>query len=572
MKSYMASQLDFRYGAIISSKYVKQWNKIAYENHKPFTELIDCISRRHTKNVDWFVSSPASRNNLKIPLFHYCCCLVLLQELIRAREPIPEIVVDSKALKKIIDDYLVKERVASRVIVVRLSVARRLKVFFLPLYLLLQDLLLFFFANLTRSVRYPLPPNPLTLIDTFVLHGYIEEDRYYPGLRDALSDEEKKTVWFVPCYSGIKLSQSLTLVRNLRKSQRNFILKEDFLKPRDYLFAYSYLLRGRRLKVGTCTYQGIDISGLIKEELISLQGGSYSFLPLINYRFAKRLNESGVKLRLVVNWFENQDIDRGWNAGFRRFFPDTPTIGYQGFVAIPHYLCMFPSVEEEKNSVIPHEIMVMGKGLMHSARKFCADLDVKVAPAFRYQHVWQDRKFLPDLKEYTILVALPILPSDAIYMLTSLALEKSHLLKTCRVRIKSHPALSASMIKKCFPGTWPKELEFVSGEFNDCVEQANLLISCASSTCLETLAKGIPVIIMGNRNGLTHNPIPESITEDIWRLCYTLEELEQAVEYYKNRGEKKIKEHEKVGAEIRKEYFESVTIKKAREFLKLDIL
>ena len=38
--------------------------------------------------------------------------------------------------------------------------------------------------------------------------------------------------------------------------------------------------------------------------------------------------------------------------------------------------------------------------------------------------------------------------------------------------------------------------KFVSRDFNDCVEKSNLLIRSASSVCMETLAKGIPVIIL----------------------------------------------------------------------------
>ena len=87
---------------------------------------------------------------------------------------------------------------------------------------------------------------------------------------------------------------------------------------------------------------------------------------------------------------------------------------------------------------------------------------------------------------------------------------------------------------------------------------------------METLAKGIPVIVIGNSHGLTHNPIPETIISDIWRLCYTHEEIVDAIQFYQSRSTEKIKEHEAVGRRIRGEYFEPVTRDGVRRFLEFE--
>ena len=184
------------------------FNQIAIDIRKPFTDLIESISKQHAKNIDWWVSSPASRNTLVSPLFHYCCCIALLQKLIQKKEPVPEIITDSKAFKRIIEDYLAKERVTFRITLTRLPVKQRLKELVRPIYTIfglpLKHLLLFFAAKLTRFLRKPLPSEPLTLIDTFVMPGYVEKDRYYPSILDALSEDEKQRVWFVPHLYGFR--------------------------------------------------------------------------------------------------------------------------------------------------------------------------------------------------------------------------------------------------------------------------------------------------------------------------------------------------------------------------------
>ena len=566
-------KLYFTADATINPEHSVLLNRIAVDIRKPFTELVESISRQNKDRLDWWISSPASRNTFVSPLFHYCCFIALLQELIREKESLYEIAVDSKALKKILEDYLARQGVNVRVTLSRLPLKQRLKELAWPIYTIfglpLKHLLLFFAAKSIRSLRKPLLSDPLTLIDTFVMHGYIERDRNYPGLLDALSAKEKERVWFVPFLYGFRSWEYVSVIKQLRRSKRNFILKEDYLKVRDFLFAWGHFLRVRSLKIKPCLFQGVNISRLIQEEIKSFKGMGASYSPLLNYRFAGRLKQANIKLRLVVDWFENQNIDKGWNAGFRRFFPQTLTRGYQGFAATPHYLCMYPTEEEKKNAVIPHEIMVIGKGLERPCRKFCPDLHMLVAPAFRFQKVWQERKYFPALSEHTILVALPVLLNDAIHILNMLVHGKADLNKEIRLWIKPHPATPISVIKKGFGREWPKELELVTGDFSDCVEKSNLLISSASSACLETLAKGIPVIVVGNRHGLTYNPIPGTITEDIWRLCYSPKEIAKVIQCYKNRSQEKIKEHEEAGKKIREEYFEPVTRENVIKFLRM---
>jgi hypothetical protein len=89
-----------------------------------------------------------------------------------------------------------------------------------------------------------------------------------------------------------------------------------------------------------------EITPLIKSELWSMTAFTQVCIALLNYRFTYRLKEKGVRLRLVVDWFENQITDKGWNAGFRKFFPETPTLGYAGYLVPLNWLARYPSEGE----------------------------------------------------------------------------------------------------------------------------------------------------------------------------------------------------------------------------------
>jgi len=566
-------KLDFTFTGKIEPQYTILFNKIAFDIQMSFSESIDSISKQHANSIDWWVSSPASRNTFTSFFFYYCCCIALLQELISRNEQLTEIITDSKAFQKILMCYLAKQRMNIKVTLVRISIKGRLIKIARPIWVAIgipvRQLLLFLAARYTHSLRKIPPSKPLTLIDTFTMRDYIEKDRYYPGMVEQLPEEDKQLVWFVPHIHDFRPWEYLSVIKRLRKAERNFLLKEDYLKFVDYWCLWGHIFRIHNLRIKSSFFRGIDISHLVLEELKRFRNIGCSYAPLLNYRFSERLKKAGIKLKLVVDWFENQDIDKGWNAGFRRFFPYTEVIGYQGFMVSSHYLCKYPTVAERDSNVIPHKVAVIGQGIVQSAKKFCADLNVCIAPAFRFQHVWLKRKYFPDEARYTILAALPIMINDAFNILMSLAAAVDGIADDIHVWIKPHPTASQSQIKTSFGSKWPAQFEFVDVNFSECVEKANLLVSSASSVCTEALAKGIPVLVVGNNFGLTQNPIPETITSDIWRMCYSAEEIKRAIHFYKNRSTKKIEEHEEVGRLIKAKYFEPVTKESITRFLNL---
>ena len=63
------------------------------------------------------------------------------------------------------------------------------------------------------------------------------------------------------------------------------------------------------------------------------------------------------------NWFENQIIDKGWNYGFRKYFPKNQlnSYGYQDFNKHFNLLSNSPSKLEKSSKVIPNKIIIISK-------------------------------------------------------------------------------------------------------------------------------------------------------------------------------------------------------------------
>ncbi len=568
----MSMFLDLRVGGKLSKENNRLYNECAEVCHKSFNNLIDSISELNGDRIDWWVSSPASRNTILSPLFHYCCCLLTIKELLIDQHLLSEIIVDSREFKILLDNYFVQSGYKINVTLTKVSIKDKLRSIAILLLLPFKYLLRYYFAKYTNRYQKKSYEEPMILVDTFVIPNYIDSDRYYPGILNFLTKAERSRIWFVPEILGFSLIEYCSVSRRLRESDVNFMLKDDFLKFQDYWCIWRYFFRIRNISIEPINFHGFDLSSLIGMELKSIQNVRDAYDPLLNYNFFKRLSERDVKLQLAIDWFENQSIDKGWNKGLSYYYPQTMTIGYQGYIVSPHYLCVSPTKMEYDSEVIPKKIAVMGDGLISIATKNYNELNVEVAPAFRFQHLWEDanKKIFNNL--YNILVVLPIMFEEANYLIKIIQEIEHEIPDNCILKIKSHPSVSLKKYNLLPDELSSGKLQYIAGPMNDYISSSRLVISSASSAIMECLANGIPTIVIGNRYGLTHNPIPESVPSEIWKLCYDRHELIESINHYYSMKPDDLNKIENIGRMIRKDYFNPVTEIGGRKLLDLSTL
>jgi hypothetical protein len=557
--------LDLRVNGGLDSSYCQEIEQIAQLIRSNFNEFVTKISKPNKDNLDWWVETPGSRNTYVSDLFHYCCLLELLARIIGRNESISCILVDSKAYRNVTLSYLERLKITSiSVNVVPKPFKERfeaaLKPYFFVFATIMKHLISYIMALVSGlGLKTQKAVVPLTLIDTFVFPGFIEEDRTYPGLWNTIDKKKRASIFFVPNLYGFSTSRMYQTYRKLRKAKRNFLLKEDYLRLSDYIYAFNHFWRRRKIKIVNAHFNGFNLAILIKNELFNNKGFNSAVMAILNYRFASRLKDNNISLRGIINRFENQTIDKGWNAGFLKFYPNSEIIGYQSFVASPYYLCSYPTEFENKCGVLPKKIALMGQGHVIDRREFFPQLSSIIAPALRYKWLWKSRNIFPSSDKFIVLVALPIITPDFINILNILNSISDDEMKKIEFVIKLHPALSLELIQKKISFNITEKFRFLTGSFNCAIENAHLLMGNSSSTSLETLARGIPVIVIGNSHGLTYNPIPKGITKKIWRICYTQKEIIYSIHYFQNNASNFVELYKKTGEQIRKDYFAPTT-------------
>jgi intergrase/recombinase len=549
-------------------------NKLAKEIRSDFDNLINKISKDYYDNINWIVSSIASRNKYQSSLFLRCLQLEFVKTQINDSKDRLTIITSDTALSKVLKiNFGTDHRIISNETIF-LFLWRKLRPF--RQYLIACYFLMLRFLGSRGNInKYEFLKDEITLIDTFVLNNKsgddgsikngIYKDRYYPGLLENLSLNERKNIFFIPTIVGF--NNPISIFSKIRKSNYPFIVHDDFLKISDYIKALTHPFYVLKFKFYDAYFRDIDIKNLLIEERNRNCSDFINLLGILYYRFSKRLKENGVKVRLLVEWYENQVMDRGMIKGFHEHYPNCPVHGYQGYIISKDlHIYTQPNYSEYIGGAVPDKVFVTGKGLKKNIKEFCKKVKVDVAPGFRFRKVNRERKHFPEKSEFTILIGLPIGLDDCVEILR-MFINYSKQNKTINYVIKPHPTWSENKIKSLFNNGELLNFSFVKGDFHDHVEKANLLVSNASSVSLEALTKEVPVIIIAPISGIVQNPIPDDVSNKIWKLVRNMRELNDSIDYFKKKLVNEDIIHFKY---VKREYFEPISEISVRNFLKLD--
>jgi hypothetical protein len=388
------------------------------------------------------------------------------------------------------------------------------------------------FWALYFNQRNTTPKESVVLLDLFLLkNGFNSDttisDRYYTGLNDYLDKTQVKKIYYLPTLFGLRYPYDwFKQFRNIVKSESNIILKEFWIGWRDYVAAIYQSLTLYKAITTIPKWKGVDISSLIREELF-LERGSYSlsssFLLYISF---KKYKKEGLRITGVVDWFENQVVDRALYLGMRQFYPQVKIKGYMGIFLEGYYAGSIPMPYEYQANILPDELLVIGSKYIANKREYCQEIKVSVAPAFRFQSVINFNQEIEKNKNKVIL-AMPMMINES-RKIIELAL-KATLPEKYSWVVKIHPATLRDNLLSVLPGNVKKIFLFTNKPLVDLLQEASLLVTSASSVALEAVITGVPVAIVGNRSGPTINPLYGIVDDAYWSICYTPEDLINAI-------------------------------------------
>ena len=582
-------EIDLRPESQIPEDLIELFNTSASDSREKYNQIISDSSQPILDNIDWWSENISSRNTYACPLFHHVCCIELLQNLTKSNIRITKIVVDSFELSKLIKRHYSKALNSPQIIYKsspKIKLKSFLSFFYYEWFLLIRIFRLICSKVLLKKTRFE--RKEYILIDTFISCDYKDEDRWYGSFWDNLNEKQKEEIFFVPTLTDHGISKFLKTLISVQNSERNTLFKEEFLNLHDIFYAYFHKFRRFYINIGESSLGDINSSDLVKECMLKNRDVSSTFEAFLTYAFIRNISQKDVKVKLAIDWFEGHPIDKMWNLGFYRFFKGTKRLAYETFRSFPYYLSTYPIASEIESKVVPNNFAVQGKACEKFLKEFFPNLNVKSVPAFKNQYLW-DETDSNDEKNLNILVAFPYSITASAEMLDLLKSSFSLSEMNYQFILKTHPTISAEKIASNSSAKLPhnfisrsERLNFASNlstklpdnfvfsserSFSKLIRASSLLITEASSVCLESLALGIPVIVIQSSTGLTYDPIPDDIPQCLYRRCNSSKTLKESVYHFTHLSESEIFRNNELGDEIRANYFEPITSEGIFRFL-----
>ena len=273
---------------------------------------------------------------------------------------------------------------------------------------------------------------------------------------------------------------------------------------------------------------GIDLSPIIgwasEKELRS----PHIIQALLYSDIAKKLNQAGIKPKIIIYLYENQPWEKIMLASFRRFLPDTKMIGFLHNPFAKLYLNCYPSKQQWSEGTAPDKLMVMGDYIRDLLLKSGSPVEkIKIGghlknPKFARILKTQDSKNLR--KNKNILVSCPLNRSEAIELVHKAAVATSTI-NDVRLLVNFHPVSSKQLILSIKASTENfadyNHIRYVKGAAQKWLKQSDLLLYNSSGTVFDASAEGIPSVYVGPLAGLDL----DKLSGETNQKCRTPEDL-----------------------------------------------
>lgn len=491
---------------------------------------IEIIRLNNLRGMD-LISSAVSRNPFHSEILSSLCKLSLLEEKLKKGDRISVVVIENQAIysatREIIDKYKADVKV---VIKYRHLHTSLMATILLKLFKSLYWISISWLWPKMTGLHRKHPKSPVVFVDSFIFPNSFDTvgefiDRYYTGYDQYLNDLQRQKICYSPTLFGFRtLGQCLKVAIQSKKSTYNFLFQESWLTFSDYFYAL-YLTIKIPLKVKRSPlFRGVNVSELLlyeaKRDILS----PLLAMAVCKLNFIREIRKAGVDICQVVDWHENQAIDKTLNLGFHKYYPGVIIKGYQGYASSFYEAHKIPCTSELESLVLPDKLYVLSNRRKQAILKNCPDLEVYVASAFRFSYLYSIKKSRSASKGM-ILVALPMNIDESISILSSCIQLKSALESRVNILVKHHPAYDTKKFGKQVPDFFNAAFTQTNDSMAVLLGKVSALISSASSVCVEADALGIPVAIYGNCYGVTMNPIYENSQNGVKNVFYSDSQL-----------------------------------------------
>lgn len=398
----------------------------------------------------------------------------------------------------------------------------------------------------------------VTLFTTFLINAQVRDtgevqDRYYPGMESYLNPEQRSSLRYLATV-GIEWRSMLSQWKRFRKIGAKYLFVSDLCNFFDFFKCLWLVKRAQSsVRYPEMVFKTLDIAEIFRTVERTERFNQFSIDSVLLYLGLRNLKSKGLSVDRAIIWSEGLINERSVCRALQDFFPSAPVSGYAGVcVDLKNNLHFLPTEFEVKNGLLPKNIFVMGPHWVKVLKGKAPYIRTQVGPAFRFR--------APSAAQAIgstslVFVCLPISKAES-EVLVRLAAEAARAMPDTEFFVKSHPAsgyeVESSLLTSNFKATTQPTTEFLSSK--------NIVISTASSFCVEAASMSIPVIVVMPRLLMASNPLREIVPSSLWTEVSTSSELIESLTKFRA-GEVNL------GHTRREDYFAPVTAELVQELL-----
>ena len=496
--------------------YAELLQDIAFKLRPLYLTWISQLGKLYNR-LSWWSSAIANKNTAVHSLYHEICYLHIVLFYEQNIKPPLLIIGESKfLLHQIALENKLKGRVKwickPRLFFEYLDWTR--KMFFVWTMSLVSA---FFEIRDAKKTQKGFKNFPLVSEKTRVLiHSCIDEtyfsynkppnDRFFTILPIEL-EKRGYDVVILPWLYNIKRTR-LQALKWFRHYNEKYLIPYDYYNIFDYLWAAWIVIKQAWKPSGKQLFHNKDITLLVLGERLSQALNHEVSRLVLYYRLIEKWQKIGLKLDIFIDTFENLIGEKPQLIAFRKYMPNVKTVGFQHYISTyPLWLSMFTNDEEK--DIIPHPDKIVCNSKFTA--KIFADAGfpknkLKVGPSLRYQSLM--KYSLPNEKlNNNVLVILTIeLPviAESIHKI----IEAFPYNEGINFYLKVHPMMSDTQWLSALGGKkLPTHMIKVDGVIDSWIARSTCAIVMLSTSCLEILLQGVPVVMLGRETDFDMNPL-----------------------------------------------------------------
>ena len=512
----------------LSSDQILQIDKIFSESEEDFQTLIENIYKKNDSNTDLIFSNIISRSNDENKIFYNLCLIELSLNLYK----------DGKISKIITSNKFQAEILKQKIKNIKIEIKAKNKInFFNKILKIVKNFHYIWKLRSFRDIKRKDKIKNLkkiTLIELFFVPNMflnnVYKDRYYGDLSLETNSNLKKNIFFFPIFFQNALKKKFI---KLAEKQVNLILPSDYLKLKDYFNSIFYFLRVKRMNINNLKFKGLIVDDLVKAILNDDKFNQSSLIALLNFYCFKRMKEENLDLSLVIDWYENQIVDKGLNYAKNIFFSKTKSKGYIGSNPVLELNKNFiPSTFEITKKMVPDQICLISPKYFEFYKHKRKDINFNLAPYLRNPKLFKNENLLINKnktkKPNKILINFTGYHSDNLDMIN--LINKCEVLKSNNISlyIRPHKASKKVIFKKLLSKDF--KYTFSNKDFYDEIKDTDILISRPNTACFEALAFGVPVFITRRLRGFLPPKVSRNLFSEDWFFCNDAVELSGNIE------------------------------------------